>query len=203
MHQTEWQQELLRQYGNNITLIDATYKTTRYDLALFFICVRTNVGYSVVAEFVIQSENKENIEEALKILKEWNPGWNPRFFMSDYSEAELSAVESVFPSTKVYLCDFHREQAWLRWTRNQKHGLTFSEGENLLDMLRVCAWAPPTDGSDPGLQYLAAVDTLKKSSVWKKHHAVREWLTNKWLSIPEVNITHVIGLNFHHISCYI
>ena len=40
VHQTEWQQEL-RQYGNTITLIDATYKTTRYDLALFFICVRT------------------------------------------------------------------------------------------------------------------------------------------------------------------
>ena len=36
---------------------------------------------------------------------------HPRFFMSDYSEAELLAVESVF---QVYLCDFHREQAWLR-----------------------------------------------------------------------------------------
>ena len=46
--QTQWQKELLKHYGNNISLIDATYKTTRYDLALFFICVRTNVGYSVV-----------------------------------------------------------------------------------------------------------------------------------------------------------
>ena len=43
-----------------ISLIDATYKTTKYDLALFFICVKTNVGYSVVAEFVIQSETAEN-----------------------------------------------------------------------------------------------------------------------------------------------
>ena len=68
VHQTEWQRELLKRYGNTISLIDATYKTTRYELALFFICVRTNVGYSVVAEFVVQSENSENIQEALTIL---------------------------------------------------------------------------------------------------------------------------------------
>ena len=48
-----------------ISLIDATYKTTRYKLALFFICVKTNVGYSVVAEFVVQSETSNNIYEAL------------------------------------------------------------------------------------------------------------------------------------------
>jgi len=39
-------------YGSKMSLIDATYKTTRYDLALFFIAVRTNVGYIIVAEFV-------------------------------------------------------------------------------------------------------------------------------------------------------
>ena len=103
VHQTEWQRELLKRYGNTISLIDATYKTTRYELALFFICVRTNVGYSVVAEFVVQSENSENIQEALTILTQWNSQWKPRYFMSDYSEAELSALEAVFPSTTVYL----------------------------------------------------------------------------------------------------
>ena len=36
VHQDNWQKELLVKYGNTITLIDATYKTTKYDLALFF-----------------------------------------------------------------------------------------------------------------------------------------------------------------------
>ena len=36
VHQTDWQKELFVKYGNTITLIDATYKTTKYDLALFF-----------------------------------------------------------------------------------------------------------------------------------------------------------------------
>ena len=56
VHQNDWQKELLVKYGNTITLIDATYKTTKYDLALFFLCVKTNVNYTVVAEFVVQSE---------------------------------------------------------------------------------------------------------------------------------------------------
>ena len=185
VHQTEWQKALLKRYGNTISLIDATYKTTRYELALFFICVRTNVGYSVVAEFIVQGENAENIQEALTILTQWNPEWNPRFFMSDYSEAELNAIEAVFPTTTVYLCDFHREQAWMRWTHDHKHGLSPADAEALLDLLRTCAWAPPVD-SDPGLQYRTAVSQLKNSPVWKNHLTIRQWLSNKWLSIPKV-----------------
>ena len=23
----------------------------------------------------------------------------------------------------MYICDFHREQAWIRWTNNSKHGV--------------------------------------------------------------------------------
>ena len=117
VHQEKWQRDLMQLYANNISLLDATYKTTKYDLSLFFLCVKTNVGYSVVAELVIQSETTQQILEALAILKQWNPNWKPFFFIIDYSEAELSAIEEVFPSTKVYLCDFHREQAWERWCK--------------------------------------------------------------------------------------
>ena len=43
-------------YGNDISLIDATYKTTKYELPLFSISVRTTVGYSPVAQFITQNE---------------------------------------------------------------------------------------------------------------------------------------------------
>ena len=36
--------------GNFVSLIDAKYKTIKYDLPLFFLCIRTNAGYSVVAQ---------------------------------------------------------------------------------------------------------------------------------------------------------
>ena len=68
IHQELWQQQLLTKYGNTISLLDATYKTTKYELPLFFLSVKTNVGYSVVAEFIIQSETAPHISEALRVL---------------------------------------------------------------------------------------------------------------------------------------
>ena len=59
VNEEPWQQQMLKQYRNAISLMDATYKTTKYELALFFIAVKINVGYSVVVEFVVQSEMSE------------------------------------------------------------------------------------------------------------------------------------------------
>lgn len=68
--------------------------------------------------------------------------------MSDYSEAELGAIEQEFPQCKAYLCDFHREQAWERWVRDRKHGLNHADADTLLSLLRDCAWAPPVQSPD-------------------------------------------------------
>ena len=76
------------------------------------ICARTNVGYSVVGEFITQAETAEHISEALQLLRIWNPEWKTKFFMTNYSEAELLALEQTFPGVQIYLCDSHREHAW-------------------------------------------------------------------------------------------
>lgn len=114
-------------YGNTMSLIDATYKTTKYDLPLFFVTVWTNIEYKVVAHFIVQSETTEQILEALNMLWNWNKDWKPPFFLCDYSEAEISAIEQVFPEITIYICDFHRKQAWTRWTRDHKNGLNKHE----------------------------------------------------------------------------
>ena len=190
VHQNDWQKELLVKYGNTITLIDATYKTTKYDLALFFLCVKTNVNYAVVAEFIVQSESANEIAGALKIIKQWNPKWTPPFFMSDYSEAEQLAIMEVFPKCTVYLCDFHREQAWERWVRDHHHKLSKDEGDELLRLLRECAHAPaprPQENLPHDYYYNLAVDSLKSSSIWLSNEHVRTWLSNYWLNISNVS----------------
>ena len=96
IHQTKWQQKLLKTYGGEICLLDATYKTTKYSLPLFFLCVKTNVDYSVVGTFMCQYENTASIAEALSFFKKWNPEWTPKYMMTDYSEAEINAIETVF-----------------------------------------------------------------------------------------------------------
>ena len=191
VYQQQWQRELLTRYGNHISLIDATYRTMKYELPLFFVCVRTNVGYSVVAQFIVQSESVECITEALHVLKEWNSDWSPPFFLCDFSDAEFSALKQAFPSTTVYGCDFHREQAWTRWVQDRKNALDRSDADCLLDLLRACAWAPPgTDDSTLDINYQMAVSVLKESAVWKKNVHVQNWLSSNWLIHPQVNSVH-------------
>ena len=102
VHQTEWQQRLLNIYGQEICLLDATYKTSRFDLPLFFICVNTNVGFSIVASFLISDESADTIREALDIIKGWNPDCKPSFFMCDFDTREISALESLFDG--MFVC---------------------------------------------------------------------------------------------------
>jgi len=77
-------------------LLDATYKTTRYAVPLFFMCVRTNVDYVVVATFVTQYEDSASIAEALSVIRGWNADWSPQSFMVDFCEPEIMALEDVF-----------------------------------------------------------------------------------------------------------
>ena len=110
--------------------------------------------------------------------------------MSSYSKAEFLAVQKVFPSTKSYICDFHQEQAWERWTKNHKHGLTSEEREKVLDLLRDCAHAPiPSQDEKLPIDhyYLCALQRLKKSCIWKDHIKLREWFNGTWLGIPQVS----------------
>ncbi len=97
IHQTAWQSRLLARYGQDLSFLDATYKTTKYSLPLFFVAVKTNVDYAIVGSFIVQDETTESITEALSIIRQWNPQWKPRYFMTDLCEEEINSIESVFP----------------------------------------------------------------------------------------------------------
>ena len=55
VYQSKWQMDLIKRYGNEMVLVDAAYKTTRYALLLFFMVVKTNVDYQIEASFVIEN----------------------------------------------------------------------------------------------------------------------------------------------------
>nr|XP_047146875.1 uncharacterized protein LOC124819377 [Hydra vulgaris] len=115
VYQDKWQKRLLLRYGTELLFLDATYRTTRYALPLFFLVVKTNTDYQDVAIFVCESETTEAITEALTCIKQWNPSFQPKFVLTDYSNEEINSIEYVFSGCSVLICDFHREQAWERW----------------------------------------------------------------------------------------
>ncbi|XP_063787286.1 uncharacterized protein LOC134936231 isoform X2 [Pseudophryne corroboree] len=176
-YQTEWQQSLLKTYGNQMTLLDAAHRSMGRALPLFFICVRTNLSYVIVGVFVVQQETAACIQEALRIFKEWNADWNPHCFLVDFCQEEISAVSALFKDTKILLCDSHRDRAWMKWVAKKANGVHRSRSV-VLNMLRKVALAATME------EHRRALHTLTDCQMWKTCDAVRRWFSDEWM--PEI-----------------
>ena len=86
VYQSKSMKRLYRRYCPHVVLLDATYKTTKYLLPLFFLVAKTNVSYQIVGIIVIQEESTELITKALSIIKSWSPGIIPKYGMVDFDE---------------------------------------------------------------------------------------------------------------------
>ena len=53
----------------------------------------------------------------------WNPEIATKYVFVDCNEREISSLEIVSPNIQVYLCGFHREQAWNRWDAKVDNGV--------------------------------------------------------------------------------
>ncbi|XP_065664695.1 uncharacterized protein LOC136086329 [Hydra vulgaris] len=180
VYQSQWQKDLLLRYGNEIILLDATYRTTRYSLPLFFLIVKTNIDYQVVATFVTENETKYAITEALTIIKDWNSSFLPSFCMTGYCNEEIESLETVFPGCHVIICDFHREQAWDRWLSKKTNDCSDFKG-SIISILRCIARAQNNNEIE------AAIEKLNTSNFWLdgKFHKFKKYITNYWLCNKE------------------
>ena len=99
VHQSANQKRILEKHWNEIYLVDATYKTTKYSIPLFFLAVKTNVDYQIAGSFPVQDETTDAISEAVAILKSWNNNWKSLAFMIDNCDEEINAIEEHFPGS--------------------------------------------------------------------------------------------------------
>ena len=159
----------------NLVLMDATYKMCKLSLPLFFLVVQTNVGYAVIAKFIVQHEDTTSITEALLILRKcWDKeGINIRNFMIDFQQSEENVICAVFPDSIVYLCAFHRLQAWLQWIVNTKNGVSNYQ-TYCMGLLRAVGDAKTEDA------YTKALMELQKSYVWSRFPNFRNYYTQQW-----------------------
>ena len=99
--------------------------------------------------------------------------------MVDYSLSEINAIGEVFPNATVYICDFHRKQAWNRWVRSSKNNLNTKEQQVLTDLLQRVAYSRTTSS------YNTALENLRKSSVYKSKKNVQDFVENIWVACAE------------------
>ena len=69
----------------------------------------------VTGFFITEGEHPlggEVIAKALKVFRDWNPGYAPEYCMADCDQAEANALSEVFPDSPLFWCDFHVKKAW-------------------------------------------------------------------------------------------
>lgn len=88
---------MLSSFGDYVALIDCTYNTSVYNLPLCAIAVKTNVNFTYVVSSLIVHESTEAFVSVLQCVKQWNPSWNPHVFLTDFDEAQIRAIKTVFP----------------------------------------------------------------------------------------------------------
>ncbi|XP_078695173.1 uncharacterized protein LOC144924097 [Branchiostoma floridae x Branchiostoma belcheri] len=98
--------------------------------------------------------------------------------MVDFSQAEMNALAEVFPASKVILCDFHREKAWVEWVRKGANGVSHDQ-ETVLGLLRGVAGAATQEELDRSLI------ELQESSFWKENERLRNYMSNIWLPMKD------------------
>lgn len=80
----------------------------------------------------------------------------------------------------VFLCDFHREQAWERSTTKSANGVSYKKEEVLAKLWLIA-------NSETEEIYQERGHTFRESSVWKENNHVREWFENHWLKEHKVS----------------
>ena len=189
IHMTVAQKLLLQRY-NNLVLMDATYRTCRLMLPLFFLAVKSNVNYSPVATFIVQNEDATSICEALSRIKDYigTDGIEIKNFMIDCSPTEMHAIREVFPNCGLYLCDFHRNQCWGRWFRTTRHGVS-------QDYSLLMSTFKKMGESSSVAEYKRHEEYLKRLTVYKESVKLQEYF-QRWEKNKKVCITLIIHWPF-------
>jgi len=60
-----------------------------------------------VAWMLSSNTQMDTIAYFLNLVQSWNPTIWPTFFMTDCDQAQIAALEAVFPQTRVILCKWH------------------------------------------------------------------------------------------------
>ena len=87
------------------------------------------------------------------------------------------------PGCLVYICDFHREQAWVRWINNSKNGINKDKKDNLLNSLRNLA-RTSTEGD-----FNLALRDLQDSQLWRTNTRLQKWMNTTWLPERQASVS--------------
>jgi len=98
-----------------------------------------------------------------------------------------------FLECHVLICDFHREQAWERWTKKSESNVGHNR-EEVLALMRNVAKAETED------LYQEALTKLKESNAYKSNPKLQKYFVNTWLVEKEVSPGPLVYLKLNFLN---
>ena len=123
--QTQFQCDMLKEFGSNCVCIDSTHSTNHYDFPLITLMVTVEFGEGVpVAYMVSNRETAAVIEAFYESIKSRVGILEPQVFMSDDAPQYFSSWQKTFGKssrTKKLLCRWHLDKNWRRAVKDKIH----------------------------------------------------------------------------------
>ena len=119
--QTQFQRDMLMQFGTEAICMDSTHGTNMYDFHLISILVLDDFGEGVPVCWIISNrEDAALIRQVLLKLREKTGDIHTKVFMSDDAENFYNGWRGVFTttSTKKLICSWHIDKSWKRGILN-------------------------------------------------------------------------------------
>ena len=129
--------------------LDSSGTMDRLGCRVFLLLTHSPIGGLPLGVFFCSSETEDILLKALHLFIGLLPPnafggkgkTGPSLFLTDDCAASRNALNSVFPSSLVYLCTFHVLQAIWRYLLDSKHGIGARDRQEVYRMAKEMLWA--------------------------------------------------------------
>ena len=157
--------------AGDIVLVDSTGAVDRVNSKYFRFLTVSPAGALPLGAVITSSESKSVLKEAFALYRDTLPDEafykngkyrGPSLFMSDDCESERSALQHVWPESRLLLCHFHLLQATWRWIHAGDHHIQDCDRQQLLQLFKAVVYASTSEQYAEARQNLYDDETIKK-----------------------------------------
>lgn len=125
------------QFSNDICFVDSTSACDAEQHSITFIMAPCAAGAVPLGIIITRGQTYEAYCKGFQLLQEIvNNSFHPKYILTDNSDAEISALNTVFPNSVTLLCIFHVLQAVWRWLWDSKHCIPKEDRKEMMEYFR-------------------------------------------------------------------
>jgi len=162
------------QSSQDIVFVDTTSCCDSEDHYITFVLTPCAAGAVPLGIIITKQQSYNAYVAGFRLLKgAFKPSFNgkgfPNIFLTDQSEAEITAFETVWPESTNLLCIFHVLQAVWRWLWDSKHGIPKQERPRLMASFQNILYSTTKDQANEAFNEANKENGEYMYSNWKKY----------------------------------